>query len=81
MTEATAFLPGLSPVSGKEITATFDGGQLSSDGTFETLRRAFLKIAVRVEELKSRIKVAFPSAYPHARVLALLAGSVTVRSP
>ncbi len=39
--------------------------------TFETLRRAFLKIAVRVEELKSRIKVAFPSAYPHAPVLAL----------
>ena len=49
--------------------------------TFETLRRAFLKIAVRVEELRSRIKVAFPSAYPHAPVLALLAGSVTVRSP
>ena len=32
MTEATLFLPGLSPVGGKEITATFDGGQLSSDG-------------------------------------------------
>ena len=49
--------------------------------TFETLRRAFLKIAVRVEELKSRIKVAFPSAYPHAPVLALLAGTITARSP
>lgn len=49
--------------------------------TFETLRRAFLKIAVRVEELKSRIKVAFPSAYPHAPVLALLAGTVAARSP
>ena len=49
--------------------------------TFETLRRAFLKIAVRVEELRSRIKVAFPSAYPHALVLAFLAGSVAVRSP
>jgi Transposase DDE domain group 1 len=48
--------------------------------TFETLRRAFLKIAVRVEELKSRIKVAFPSAYPHAPVLALLAGTITARS-
>jgi hypothetical protein len=128
MTEATLFLPGLSPVGGKEISATFDGGQLSSDGgvlilreiekrlgiaamlsardpsrvihthadmiqarvpaaarlesaaprrslwrtaTFETLRRAFLKIAVRVEGLKSRIKVAFPSAYPHAPVPAL----------
>ena len=49
--------------------------------TFETLRRAFLKIAVRVEELKSRIKVAFPSAYPHAPVFALLSYAITVRSP
>ena len=50
--------------------------------TFETLRRAFLKIAVRVEELEAaEFKVAFPSAYPHAPVLALLAGSVAVRSP
>jgi len=49
--------------------------------TFETLRRAFLKIAVRVEELKSRIKVAFPSAYPHAPMLALLAGAIAARSP
>jgi hypothetical protein len=49
--------------------------------TFETLRRAFLKIAVRVEELKSRIKVAFPSAYPHAPILALLAGTITAPSP
>jgi hypothetical protein len=27
-----AVLPGLSPVSGKTITATFDGGTLSSNG-------------------------------------------------
>jgi hypothetical protein len=32
MTEATLFLPGLSPVGGKPITATFDGGKLSSNG-------------------------------------------------
>jgi len=49
--------------------------------TFETLRRAFLKIAVRIEELKSRIKVAFPSAYPHAPVFALLAGVIATRGP
>ena len=49
--------------------------------TFETLRRTFLKIAVRVQELKSRIKVAFPSAYPHAPVLTLLVGTITARSP
>jgi hypothetical protein len=49
--------------------------------TFETLRRAFLKIAVRIQELKSRIKVAFPSAYPHAPVLAVFTGATANRSP
>jgi hypothetical protein len=38
MTEATLFLPGLSPVSGKTITATFDGGTLSSNGGVLLLR-------------------------------------------
>ena len=32
------FLPGLSPVSGKTITATFDGGTLSSNGGVLILR-------------------------------------------
>jgi hypothetical protein len=30
--------------------------------TFETIRRTFVKIAVRVEELKGRIKLAFPAS-------------------
>ena len=38
MTEATLFLPGLSPVGGKTITATFDGGTLSSNGGVLILR-------------------------------------------
>ena len=37
--------------------------------TFETLRRAFLKIAGRIEELNTRIKIALPSAYPYRRRL------------
>ena len=32
MNETIAYLPGLSPVSGKELCARFDGGRLSSDG-------------------------------------------------
>ncbi len=32
MNEITTFLPGLSPVAGKELCARFDGGRLSSDG-------------------------------------------------
>ena len=45
--EATAILPGLSPVAGKEIVARFDGGRLSSDGGLLVLR-----------EIERRLKVA-----------------------
>ena len=45
--------------------------------TFETLRRAFLKIAVRIEELKSRVRVALPSAYPYQPALMSIAGRIT----
>ena len=49
--------------------------------TFETIRCAFLKIAVRIEELKTRIKMALPSAYPHVQVLTALATSIAPRAP
>jgi hypothetical protein len=49
--------------------------------TFETLRRTFLKIAVRIEELKSRIKIALPSAYPYQPDLISIAGRVTALGP
>ena len=49
--------------------------------TFETLRRTFLKIAVRIEELKSRIKIALPSAYPYQSDLVLIAGKITAQGP
>jgi hypothetical protein len=35
---ATPFLPGLSPVGSKPLTATFDAGRLSSDGGLIVLR-------------------------------------------
>jgi hypothetical protein len=49
--------------------------------TFETIRCAFLKIAVRIEELKTRIKMALPSAYPHVQALTALATSIAARAP
>jgi len=49
--------------------------------TFETIRRTFVKIAVRVEELKGRIKLAFPASYPHAAMLGIMTGAVTTRGP
>ena len=49
--------------------------------TFETIRRAFVKVAVRVEELKGRIKLAFPASYPHAAHLIALTGCLTAQAP
>ena len=49
--------------------------------TFETIRRVFVKIAVRVEELRSRIKLAFPASYPQAAMLTVMVGSITTGGP
>src|SRR6266511_1952287 len=49
--------------------------------TFETIRCAFLKIAVRIEELKTRIKMALPSSYPHVQALTALATSIAACGP
>ena len=49
--------------------------------TFETLRRAFLKVAVRIEELKSRVRVALPSAYPYRKAMISMAGSIAAQAP
>jgi len=35
---AAPLLPGMSPVKGKSLAATFDGGRLSSDGGLIVLR-------------------------------------------
>ena len=49
--------------------------------TFETIRRAFLKIAVRIEELKSRVKIALPSAYPYRKAMISMAACITAQGP
>jgi hypothetical protein len=49
--------------------------------TFETIRRVFVKIAVRVEEMKSRIKLAFPASYPQSTALIALTGSLSPLGP
>jgi Transposase DDE domain group 1 len=45
--------------------------------TFATIRSVFVKIAVRVEELKRSIKLAFPRHLPHADALAPVSGHLT----
>ncbi len=49
--------------------------------TFETIRRAFLKVAVRIQELKSRVRIALPSSYPYRPALVAMAGCIAARGP
>ncbi|VAV88475.1 Mobile element protein [hydrothermal vent metagenome] len=49
--------------------------------TFETIRRSFIKTAVRVEQLKSRLRIALPTACPHQKMLVLLAVNIKAQSP
>jgi hypothetical protein len=49
--------------------------------TFKTIRRAFVKIAIRVEELKTRINIAFPASYPNRAMLIAITGSIIAQGP
>jgi hypothetical protein len=51
------------------------------DAQFDTVRLAFVKIAARVTELVTRIKVSLPSSYPHKASLARLANRALVLPP
>ena len=48
---------------------------------FDTIRLALIKVAARITEMKTRIKVALPSSYPHQHSWALLAGRAAKRPP
>lgn len=51
------------------------------DAQFDTLRLAFVKIAARVTEKVTRIKVSLPSSYPHKASLVRLAHRALVLPP
>jgi DDE family transposase len=51
------------------------------DAQFDTLRLALIKVAARVTELKTRIKVALPTCYPHQQSWARLAGQAAKLPP
>jgi hypothetical protein len=40
-----------------------------------------VKIAVRVEELKGKIRLVFPLTYPQTAMLAAMTGVITTRGP
>jgi hypothetical protein len=70
MTEATLFLPGLSPVGGKTITATFDGGRLSSNGGVLILREMVLSRHIPDDRDRMRITHSY-SDMTRARMFAI----------
>jgi hypothetical protein len=49
--------------------------------TFATIRAVFVKIACRVEELKTRIKLSFPAHLPHADALATITAGLCAQGP
>jgi hypothetical protein len=51
------------------------------DAQFDTIRLALIKVAARVTEMVTRIKVALPSCYPHQTSWALLAGRAVKLPP
>ena len=60
---ATPILPGLSPVAGKPLTATFDAGRLSSDGGVIVLREiADAPRLGRDDHRPARATIAIPPA-------------------
>ena len=48
---------------------------------FDTIRLAFIKIAARVTELVTRIRVSLPSSYPYKQDLARFAGRAQALPP
>jgi hypothetical protein len=49
--------------------------------SFESIRSTFVKIAMRVEERKVKIKFAFPASHPNAAMFAAMPVSITVSGP
>ncbi|MEQ1716011.1 MAG: IS1380 family transposase, partial [Hyphomicrobium sp.] len=81
MTDASPFLPGLSPVAGKPLTAAMDAGNLSSNGGLIVLREIAAKLGL-AETLTSalpddRDPSRVTHSYAHmatARMMAIAAG-------
>jgi hypothetical protein len=56
-------------------------GSFWRDAQFDTIRLALIKVAGRVTELATRIRLALPSCYPHRDSLALLAARAAKLPP
>ena len=77
---ATPILPGLSPVAGKPLTATFDAGRLSSDGGVIVLREIAARARLGRGDHRPAARRSRPAAFAQlrrdgaARMLMIAAG-------
>ena len=97
MTDDSPLVFSLPAISRKKVTAAFDGGRLSSDSgvtllalaswhalrktEFASIRLHLLKIAGRIVETESRIRVALASCCPEAELFSLLAFQLQKSGP
>ncbi len=51
------------------------------NATFETIRNTFIKIAARVVQMKTRIRVSFPTATPSIAVINAMLGKLAAQAP
>ena len=51
------------------------------DAQFDTIRLNLIKVAARVTEMVTRIKVALPTAYPYQAGFTMLAGQIAKLPP
>ena len=51
------------------------------EAQFDTIRLGLIKIAGRVREMVTRIRIALPSAYPYQAGFAMLAGRIAKLPP
>jgi len=56
-------------------------GHKLATAEFNTIRLHLLKIAARIGETATRVRIAFAAAYPHARLFRVLAGSLIPAAP
>ena len=51
------------------------------DAQFDTIRLNLIKVAARVTELVTRVKIALPTAYPYQAGFTMLAGRIAKLPP
>ncbi len=51
------------------------------NATFETIRNTFIKIAARVEQMKTRIRVTFSTATHNIPVINVMLGKLAAQAP